>query len=675
MFEEENRRSFLRKTAVTGGLLVGGVGESAAKATVYVDKNDPDAYDSIQQAVDEAPDPATVEVATGVYTESVGIPGDKSLTIRGDTGGNERGAGPDAPVIDGEGRATWGFLLEGPNTSKELVIEGIHIRNFGTDLADGEIGFGIRNTGQSNVKVRDITMSSIAGKGVDLADDGDNLSRNWTIERSRFDAIARNGIQLASIDGAVVRNNVVYASEDVPDAEGDWFERKRPSGNPVYGILLAASAGNGNSAVVRDVTVTGNELRGRYDAGAIGVFSYDYSGEQSLLENVKVRENRIELESFDYDSVDFSYRRQNHGIRIDANSGRDDRPSAIRDVTVAENHVSGAGNGIKCISWSSFRDTTKKGGIRNVEFRGNRLENCGEAIRVTTYDDGDTEAVSITGNDIVDSNTGLIAYTNRAGRATGIRFAENRIVDFDLGVVPWAQGGKLTDVDIADNEFVRNTNPKDGNLVYAVEPVAIGGELSGVRVSGSTFSKTLFGVIAFGVNSSKAEVEVIDSTFSDNGTGLATFAYDEGSSVELQAKRTTFEDNGVGVMTGRKASGDNLHVHSSDFRGNSEFAAENRNGKGVIDATCNYWGHPSGPDHDNNPGGRGDRVSDGVDYDPLLSQSYREGAECHPAGDSGESAASSTAEGGSGRDSDDRKPKAPGKPPGEPPSHSNAHRE
>ena len=39
---------------------------------------------------------------------------------------------------------------------------------------------------------------------------------------------------------------------------------------------------------------------------------------------------------------------------------------------------------------------------------------------------------------------------------------------------------------------------------------------------------------------------------------------------------------------------------------------------GVI-AEYNWWGHPTGPHHETNPGGLGDPVSDNVDFDPWLS--------------------------------------------------------
>ncbi|MBX2997789.1 MAG: Ig-like domain-containing protein [Caldilineaceae bacterium] len=40
----------------------------------------------------------------------------------------------------------------------------------------------------------------------------------------------------------------------------------------------------------------------------------------------------------------------------------------------------------------------------------------------------------------------------------------------------------------------------------------------------------------------------------------------------------------------------------------------------VVDARHNWWGHANGPRHEGNPNGQGDKVSDGVLYDPWLTE-------------------------------------------------------
>lgn len=57
---------------------------------------------------------------------------------------------------------------------------------------------------------------------------------------------------------------------------------------------------------------------------------------------------------------------------------------------------------------------------------------------------------------------------------------------------------------------------------------------------------------------------------------------------------------------------------------------------GTMVTRCNYWGAGSGPTHDDNPDGRGDRVSHKVDSDPGFPQSFERVGEkaCHASGHS-----------------------------------------
>lgn len=655
--DEQERRSFLATTAALGGLALGSSGSAAAASTVRVDKSDPDAYDSIQRAVFNAPSGATIQIAPGRYTESFAIPKSKSLTIRGDTGGDGAGAGPDAPVIDGEGRVETGLFITGPSQNA-ITVEGLEFRNWGADLAPGESDDAITSYKRSNVTVRDTTIRNIAGKGVTTSDGGGEAAENWLIERCRFDSIARNGVLLGSLDGGVVRNNEFRSTEPVPDKEDAWWERDRPAGNPVYGVLVAANAGQGKGRV-SDVTVEDNDFQGQFDAGAVGVLSYNYGGTDVLLESVTVRNNSINLEPLAYDEDELPRGRGNHGVRIDANSGRDNRLSAIRDVHVVGNDISGAGDGVITINWSRSQDEGLQG-AEGVSVRENTLTNCKEAVRFTTYDGAETRDITVTGNETVDCRTGTIVYTGPGGRTSDVRITNNQFVDYDLGVIPWASGEEIDGVDIVDNDFVRNSEAAVDNIVYGVEPVAFGADVKNIRVSGSSFSNTRRGIAAFALNDSETNVVVEKCQFTDNRDGIGTFAFDEDSTVELHGEHLTFERNQVGARTGEKASGSNLHIHSSDFGNNTEYAAENRSGVGVIDATCNYWGDPTGPEHDSNRNGRGDLVSDGVDYDPLLPQSFEQvsGNACHPAGGN-----PNEHTGGSGRSENGAKPKGGGSPP------------
>lgn len=63
-----------------------------------------------------------------------------------------------------------------------------------------------------------------------------------------------------------------------------------------------------------------------------------------------------------------------------------------------------------------------------------------------------------------------------------------------------------------------------------------------------------------------------------------------------------------------------LSVHNSHFQGNDDHGVFNNTPSQSVDATDNYWGALSGPFHPTlNPSAVGDRVSDGVLFDPWLT--------------------------------------------------------
>ena len=71
------------------------------------------------------------------------------------------------------------------------------------------------------------------------------------------------------------------------------------------------------------------------------------------------------------------------------------------------------------------------------------------------------------------------------------------------------------------------------------------------------------------------------------------------------------------ILSGDADSGNIIHR-------NAGFGANQTGQSGLIIATYNYWGDPSGPIHTGNPGGLGEEVSDRVLYDPWLTEAPSE---------------------------------------------------
>jgi len=62
-----------------------------------------------------------------------------------------------------------------------------------------------------------------------------------------------------------------------------------------------------------------------------------------------------------------------------------------------------------------------------------------------------------------------------------------------------------------------------------------------------------------------------------------------------------------------------VEIHFNNIENNTDYGVQNLFASPDVDATHNWWGDASGPYHpDTNPDGKGNAVSDNVDYDPWL---------------------------------------------------------
>jgi len=83
----------------------------------------------------------------------------------------------------------------------------------------------------------------------------------------------------------------------------------------------------------------------------------------------------------------------------------------------------------------------------------------------------------------------------------------------------------------------------------------------------------------------------------------------------------TISNNAIGVYV-EDVSGIAPTINYNNIEGNSQYGVINDHTAVTLDATYNYWGHPSGPYHSTNPTGQGDNVSDNVDFIPWLDDEY-----------------------------------------------------
>jgi len=96
--------------------------------------------------------------------------------------------------------------------------------------------------------------------------------------------------------------------------------------------------------------------------------------------------------------------------------------------------------------------------------------------------------------------------------------------------------------------------------------------------------------------------------------------HDRGISVEQGGTATIMKNTITNCDTGvYNGIGGFSVINDNNISGNSSWGVYNEDCNITIDAENNWWGHESGPYHsETNPDGKGDRVSDCVDFDPWL---------------------------------------------------------
>lgn len=114
-----------------------------------------------------------------------------------------------------------------------------------------------------------------------------------------------------------------------------------------------------------------------------------------------------------------------------------------------------------------------------------------------------------------------------------------------------------------------------------------------------------------------------------NGVGLTVKARNDAPSystfpatlVGVSISNNEITANQTGIRFGEPGKNNNgptgVAVHYNNITGNVILGIDNQTVP-TVNATCNWWGSPTGPTSANNPGGSGDKVSTNVDFQPWL---------------------------------------------------------
>ena len=110
-----------------------------------------------------------------------------------------------------------------------------------------------------------------------------------------------------------------------------------------------------------------------------------------------------------------------------------------------------------------------------------------------------------------------------------------------------------------------------------------------------------------------ANVPVSDCWFRHNTYGVYVAA---GANMQVMGCKFHCNDYGVYLAAGGTATIGGPEDDICCFEGNRTYALQNINAFTIV-AENNYWGDPAGPNHASHSNGRGDRVSDNVDFIPY----------------------------------------------------------
>ena len=110
-----------------------------------------------------------------------------------------------------------------------------------------------------------------------------------------------------------------------------------------------------------------------------------------------------------------------------------------------------------------------------------------------------------------------------------------------------------------------------------------------------------------------ASVPVSDCLFRHNTYGIYITS---GTNVQVARSQFLYNNYGVYIAAGGTTTIGGTGDDFCCFKGNRDYAVRNLNAF-TINAEYNYWGDPAGPNHPSHTLGRGDMVSDNVDFLPF----------------------------------------------------------
>jgi len=614
---------FLAAVLLLAVALVVGAGDAEGK-TITVDDNGEGDYTTIQKAIDNATEGDTIRVWAGTYYEDVVV--NKTLDLVGN-GTTVLGYSR----IDGSGdvikiTADWcnvsGFkILKGTKGIYVSGAENITLSDLWCNL-DRSPSFGIRVSYCSNITVSKVESFRNDWLGLYI----DN-SHNCTIADSRISYnTGRGGISL-------------YSSQNI------LFDNITSRSNYGYGLCLESADHN----VINGCTIAQNLERG------------------------------VVLSESHYTTIANStcYDHYREGVSLSESTF-----NTIINITVFEN-----GYGIRLKGYSHFNTIRKVNGYSN-KYGVYVYQSNNNTVAESAFNDHERDGISFVyshhavayGNRMVDGGIDIVGDPQYFKTLTIP--SNNTVMDKP---VYFMKNQKGTTVPLGAGQVIllncshvtiRDQDVNSGSLgVRVVRSSNI--TISRVRANHNTGSGILLEASEYctvedvvcsnnqyyGIEASSIEHSMIcNSSFTNNEKGIyidqcsstclrnVTCEYNTHSGIDLRygAKTITImesfcqnnQDYGIHFRNGSSSTitdsfisnnrvGIYMVYYSTDNAAHNNTITDNQD-YGIeagreVDATNNWWGHNSGPYHETeNPYGKGDNVTDHVEFDPWIGKEKNE---------------------------------------------------
>lgn len=428
------------------------------------------------------------------------------------------------------------------------------------------------------------------------------------------------GVGLTGVSGMAAATGSTIQVDPSNSNNYNTIQSAVNAADPGDHIQVAAAVYNENVTIdTSDITITG--VPGDYSPG-VGSNAPTLDGQQAVGQGFRFKDNisGVTIEGFKIRNYGKDYDNRGHGIRAQ-------KPT--QDITVRDNYIYDCGwSGIQVFSKGEFLH-------RNWDINRNKFGGSAFAdIELTN-----SSASSIRNNKIVDvsevpnagedysesdplSYHGILIKANSEGPDQRVHSIEIRNNDIDN-----ISGG----IGLSLGCLIMNTD----------DPTTLRLEDITVEQNSISGDDALAGVLFNSRPSGPGINEINDvSIRNTNVTGFTYgVALNDRRNQGLEAvslSESKISDHRYGVYFLPDTPADDISLTSSDLTNCEEYAVAHY-GTGTLDATCNYWGHPTGPQPENSDNAKGERITGDVDYDPLLPQSYEtvSSNSCHERGQSG----------------------------------------